>query len=81
MQEFAAKYRANEKYFRGYQVALIYAVLRGKIQLPDKKEFIAKCLRKLQVDFPFQDYKVKDLLGIIQESMIRHLWMVKLPKV
>lgn len=65
MQEFAAKYRANEKYFRGYQAALIYAVFHGKIQLPDKKEFIAKCLRKFYVDFLLQDYEVKDLLGII----------------
>lgn len=59
MQEFAAKYKANESYFRGYKVALIYAVLHGKTQLPDKKEFIEKCLRKLHVDFPLQDYEVK----------------------
>ncbi|KIW81225.1 hypothetical protein Z517_04250 [Fonsecaea pedrosoi CBS 271.37] len=59
MKEFAALYRENEQYFHGHKVALIYAVLHGKTQLPDKKEFIEKCLREFQVDFPLQDYEVK----------------------
>ncbi len=59
MQEFAQLYISNRKYFQSYKVSLIYATFHGKTALPDKKEFIEKCLRQFGVDFPLQSYEVK----------------------
>jgi len=59
MQEFATLYRSNQVYFSNYNVCLVFAKFHGKSPLPDKKAFIEKCLLKLKVDFPMQDYEVK----------------------
>jgi hypothetical protein len=59
MQELAEAYQNNRKYFSDHDVALIYAKFEGKTALPDKKDFIEKCLRRFKVDFPVQDYVVK----------------------
>jgi len=59
MQKFAELYHSHQKYFSGYNVALVYAKFQGKTALPDKKSFIEKCLQKFNMDFPIQDYDVK----------------------
>ncbi|KIW82918.1 hypothetical protein Z517_02161 [Fonsecaea pedrosoi CBS 271.37] len=59
MHEFASLYKANEKHFTSYHVALICARFEGKAALPDKRDFIVKCLKRFNVDFPIQYYDVK----------------------
>ena len=53
------RYKERAASFTGRKVCLIFATFHGKIALPDKKEFIEKCLKRLDMDFPVQDYVVR----------------------
>lgn len=59
MREFCNLYAAKREYFDDYNVCLVFARFHGKTALPDKKEFIEKCLQTLGLKFVLQDYDVK----------------------
>ena len=61
MKDIADLYKANQRHFSSLKTVLIFATFHGKTPLPDKKEFIEKCLRQFEVDLAVQDYEVKAL--------------------
>lgn len=60
MKEIADKYKQQKHLFDAdFRTALVYARIEGKTALPDKKDFMEKCLRRFGVDIAMQAYDIK----------------------
>lgn len=58
MNEVAALFTRYASYFQGNRVWVVYAVLGGRIALPDQKVIIDQTLQKLGIEYTNHPYTV-----------------------